>query len=399
MKKILFVVNTMGRAGAELSLLSLLRKLEGKEYDIFLYALIGQGELIKEVPSYVKILNPVFSTESVLSKAGRRRLVKTVFKAFMKNGRYIWKLSYLVRNLTEMLKKGRIQLDKLFWRILANGAAHFPENFDLAVAWLEGGSAYYVADWVRAEKKVAFIHIDYEKAGYTKEMDKNCWEHFNSIFAVTGDARKKFLTVYPEYRERTAVFSNIIDQDYIKCRAEEMGGFTDKYDGMRILTVGRLAYQKGYDIAVEAMKILKDSGYYVKWYVLGEGDQRRSLEKKIALLGLEKDFVLLGAVDNPYPYYKQTDLYVHAVRFEGQGIAVLEALTLGCAVIVSDYCSSHEQIGNGKYGNFCDMTPESIAKSIRILLDDRERREELGRIASTKTVPEGQEKLLFQLLI
>lgn len=398
MKKILFVVNTMGRAGAELSLLSLLKKLGGKGYEISLYVLVGQGEMIKEVPPYVKLLNPVFSTESVLSKAGRRRLVKIVFTALLKNGGYIRKFSYIVRNLAGMLGRGRIQPDKLLWRILADGAVRFPENFDLAVAWLEGGSAYYVADWVKAEKKAAFIHIDYEKAGYTKEMDRNCWVHFDKIFAVTGDAREKFLAVYPEYKEKTAVFPNIIDQEYIRYRAEEEGGFPDEYDGMRILTVGRLTYQKGYDIALEAMKILKDSGCHVKWYVLGDGDRRESLERKIALLGLEKDFMLLGSVENPYPYYKQTDLYVHAVRFEGQGIAVLEAQTLGCAVIVSDYCGSREQIGDGKYGDSCELTPEGIAESIRILLDDREHREELKRMASTKKVPEGQENLLFELL-
>lgn len=399
MKKILFVVNTMGRAGAELSLLSLLKKIGGKGYDISLYVLIGQGELIKEVPTYVRILNPVFSVESVLSKTGRQRLVKIVLKVFFKNGGYIRKSGYIIRILAGMLKKRRIQMDKLFWRIVVDGAMRFQENFDLAVAWMEGGSAYYVADWVKAEKKAAFIHIDYEKAGYTKEMDRNCWAHFDKIFAVTSDTRKKFLTIYPEYKDKTAVFPNIIDQEYIRHRAEEVGGFTDEYDGIRILTVGRLAYQKGYDIAIEAMKMLKDSGCHVRWYVLGEGDQRVNLEKKIALLGLDKDFVLLGAVENPYPYYKQTDLYVHAVRFEGQGIAVLEAQTLGCAVIVSDYCGSREQIEDGKYGDFCELTPEGITKSIRILLNDKEHREELKWMASMKKVPEGQEKLFFELLM
>ena len=46
MKKILFVINTMGRAGAEVSLLRLLKKMNSKEYDISLYVLTGQGEMI-----------------------------------------------------------------------------------------------------------------------------------------------------------------------------------------------------------------------------------------------------------------------------------------------------------------------------------------------------------------
>ena len=64
------------------------------------------------------------------------------------------------------------------------------------------------------------------------------------------------------------------------------------------------------------MKIIKDSGCKARWYVLGEGSEREMLEKKIAQLGLQKDFLLLGAVENPYPYYVQTDIYVHATGKE-----------------------------------------------------------------------------------
>ena len=194
------------------------------------------------------------------------------------------------------------------------------------------------------------------------------------------------------------VFNNMIDQEYIRGRAKEAGGFSDDYSGKRILTVGRLAYQKGYDVAIDAMKLLKDYGHHVRWYALGEGGQRKKLERKIDSLGLKEDFLLLGSVDNPYPYYAQTDLYVHAVRYEGQGIAVLEAQTLGCPVIVSDYCDSKDQIENGKYGISCELKPETIAASIISLLEDDKYRSELGKRAATKRVAEGQEKLLLDLL-
>ena len=122
MKKILFVVNTLGRAGAELSLLSLLRKLNGKGYELSLYVLMNQGEMIKEVPSYVRIKNTGFSSQSVLSRAGRYGLIKAVLKAFFRNGGYIRKLRTMVKNLIHMLRIGRIQTDKLLWRVAADGA-------------------------------------------------------------------------------------------------------------------------------------------------------------------------------------------------------------------------------------------------------------------------------------
>ena len=54
-KKILFVINTLGRAGAETALITLLKKLPENEYDISLYVLCGQGELVRELPTYVHL--------------------------------------------------------------------------------------------------------------------------------------------------------------------------------------------------------------------------------------------------------------------------------------------------------------------------------------------------------
>lgn len=398
MKRILFVINTMGRAGAERALLGLLRKLEGQPCEVSLYVLLGQGEMIGELPPGVRLLNHAFSEADVLSEEGRRQLAKTVRRAFFRNGGYLKKLRSMAGSLTSQLKHGRVRLDKLLWRVVSDGAERFDERFDLAVAWIEGGSAYYTADWVQADKKAAFVHVDYEKAGYSRELDQDCWEQFDRIFAVSEDCRAAFLRVYPELGGRTEVFRNIISQEEIRRRGREPGGFSDNYQGTRLLTVGRLTYQKGYDIAIEAMKLLKDAGCPVRWYVLGEGDQRRRLEKQIARLGLQEDFVLLGAVENPYPYYAQADIYVHATRFEGQSIAVWEALTLGCPIIISNCCGSGGQIEGGKYGVSCELTPEGVARSVRGLLEDPEKRESLARRALEKETPQGQERQFLALL-
>ncbi len=57
MKKILFVINTLGGAGAERALLELLTRFTPEKYEVSLYILLGQGELIHQVPAYVRILN------------------------------------------------------------------------------------------------------------------------------------------------------------------------------------------------------------------------------------------------------------------------------------------------------------------------------------------------------
>lgn len=80
--------------------------------------------------------------------------------------------------------------------------------------------------------------------------------------------------------------------------------------------------------------------------------------------------MLLGAVENPYPYYAQADLYVHATRFEGKSIAIQEAQVLGCPVIASDCNGNREQIESGVDGILCKLSPEDIAKCIEELIAD-----------------------------
>lgn len=396
MKKILFTINTLGLAGAEVAMLSLLKQLDPKEYEVSLFVMTGQGELRNRVPNYVKILNSTYSDSSVLSAEGRKHLIKTVLKALVLKGKAITLLPYLCKHVLKQLKEGKIRPDKLLWRVISDGAQRFEEEYDLAVAYLEGASTYYVTDHVKAKKKATFLHVDYSEAGYSRSLDKECYLRFDKVFTVSDEVKDSFLKVYPDCAHKTQVFHNILNQDDIREKAKLPGGFQDDYEGFRILTVGRLTQQKAYDIAIEAMKLLKDKGIKARWYVLGEGDQRTMLEARIELLGLQNDFILLGATDNPYPYYVQADLYVHATRFEGKSIAIQEAQTLGCPMVVSDCSGNREQVIQGVDGVLCDLTPEDICASIMLLYENEEKRVLLGREAAKKqlTNPEEVNKLL-----
>ena len=120
-------------------------------------------------------------------------------------------MQYVIQNFFRMKKTGNIQPDKLLWRVISDGADRFSETFDLAVAYLEGGSAYYVADHVNAKKKAAFVHIAYGNSGYTREMDRDCYEKMDQIFTVSQETRRHFLEFYPEYEKKVQVFHNILD--------------------------------------------------------------------------------------------------------------------------------------------------------------------------------------------
>lgn len=396
-KKLLFVINTMGQGGAETALLELLRRLDPENYELSLLVLLGQGELIDRLPSYVRLLNGEYDATSVLTADGRKHLRRHVLKTMFRRGAVFRALPYLTGQLCAMLRRRRLLVDKLLWRVAAMGAPRFRERFDMAVAYLEGGSAYYVADYVDADVKAGFIHIDYVQAGYTRSLDRDCYTKFQRVFCVSDEVKNVFTTVYPEVE--CQIFHNLISQERIRERAKEPGGFSDGYQGVRILTVGRLNAQKAFEVSVGAMRMLKEAGVQARWYVLGEGEERARLEACVREQGLQEDFLLPGTVSNPYPYFAQADLYVHATRYEGKSIAIQEAQTLGCAVLVSDCSGNREQVEDGVDGLLCELTERAVCDGVLRLLREPGLRERLGRSAAEKKLEDGEEtdKLLSLL--
>lgn len=387
MKKLLFIINTLGCGGAERAMLNLFGALDSEEYEISLFVLTGQGELIRELPENVRLLNKHYKETSVLTKKGRRLLMLSVLKAGIGKGLFFRRAPYLIKNYLNMRRNGKILPDKLFWRLLSDGAPCINKEYDLAVAYLEGGATYYAADRVKAKKKAAFVHIDYEKAGYSRDLDLNCYEKFDRIFTVSDEVKEHFLRVYPECEEKTSVFNNIINQERIRKMAEQGEVFDDGFKGIRILTVGRLTYQKRYDIAIRAMALLKEkSGMPVRWYVLGEGELHKELEQQIKAAGLQNDFILMGVKENPYPYYKGCDFYVHATEYEGKSIAIQEAQTLGKAILATDCSGNREQLEDGVDGRLCALSPEEISEQLLNMINNPEMCKSFGETAKQKVL-------------
>ena len=399
-KKLLFVINTLGCGGAERAMLNLFDALDPKKYEISLFVLTGQGELSHALPKHVRLLNRDYKDVSVLTGEGRKLLIRSVLRAGSKKGLFLRRASYLLKNFWDMRRRGKILPDKLCWRLLADGAPLIRKEYDLAVAYLEGGATYYVAEHVKARKKAAFVHIDYGKAGYTRKLDRDCYQKFDRIFTVSDEVRAHFLEVYPEHEKKVSVFHNLINQERIRQMAEQGSGFDDEFQGYRILTVGRLTQQKRYDIAIQAMALLKEKcSVPVRWYVLGEGELRESLRQQIKDAGVEQEFIFLGVKENPFPYYKNCDLYVHATGFEGKSIAIQEAQTLGKPILATDCSGNREQIVHDVDGRMCPLDPKCVSEEIFWMIAHPEKCKAYGEQAKKKTLNSTTGFEAFQALI
>ena len=321
-----------------------------------------------------------------ISREGKKKLNKKVFRRLFTRGALFKNIPYLIKNISVMLKQKKIHADKLLWRVMSDSGMSLDKEYDMAIAYLEGGSTYFVHDHVKAKQKFTFLHVDYSYAGYSRKLDKNCYLDFDRIFTVSGEVKESFEKIYPECADRTFIFHNLIDRKEIIRKAELPGGFEDTYNGKRILTVGRLTVQKAYETAIDAMKLLKDQGVNVRWYVLGEGELKEQLQQKIDSLGLTGDFILLGAKENPYPYYKQCDIYVHATGYEGKSIAIQEAQILKKPILATDCSGNREQIEQGIDGRLCTLIPESIGDEILWMIEHPKECQSYGEKAEKKVL-------------
>ena len=163
--------------------------------------------------------------------------------------------------------------------------------------------------------------------------------------------------------------------------------------------MGRLHYQKGYDIAIEVLARMREDGYNVRWYVIGEGMERGRLEQLIRERRVAASFILMGARENPYPYMKQADIYVHATRFEGKSIAIEEAQILGKAIVASDCTGNSEQIVSGYDGSLVPLKVDSLVYELERVIDNPNLRKDYMEHVREKRLdfPEDLEGMLAML--
>ena len=378
-KKILFVTNTMGRAGAEKCLQALLELLDPEKYDMSVYSIINRGELYSDMPEYVHILNKNPCTKSVLDNAGLAAIGRQILWSLLKKFSFITYIPYFFRVLFHQIKSKHLDFSKLFWMLLARNAKRFNEEYDLAVAFIEGAATYYVADYLKAKKKATYVHIDYLAAGYSPKLDRKYYDKFDRVFCVSDTVRKVFLKAYPDYSQKTFFFHNMVPRERIIRLSKEGQGFTDGFDGLRILTVGRLHYQKAYDLAIPALAELRRRGHNVRWYVIGEGAEEDNLRALIRQNGVEDSFILLGTTPNPYPYIANCDIYSQASRFEGWCIALAESLVLARPVLASRCAGNEEQVTDGETGVLIDLSTENIVEGMEKLITSPELRKKFTR--------------------
>ncbi|WP_309088649.1 glycosyltransferase [Domibacillus sp.] len=376
-KDILISVYDMEIGGIERSLINMLESFDYEKYNVDLLIFHHKGDFLTLIPEKVNVLNEI-NAYSVF----RKPIIHCV-----KEGHYLTSAIRIISKFAANIKANSRKLEEgsgyIQMQLALKYSCYFlpklKKQYDIAIsyAWPHD----ILLKRIKAGKKIAWIHTDYSKLEIDNKVDLNIWTKFDYIVSISEECTKAFLSVYPSLEKKILLVENLTSPAFIKKMAgngQQTARTEVDITDFNLLSVGRLSYVKGFDMAVKALKILHDKGLTnIKWYIIGEGGYKAELEELIRKSNMEKSFILLGKKTNPYPYFKICDLYVQPSRYEGKAVAVTEAKILEKPIVITNYPTAHSQIQDGREGVICELSEKGLAQAIELFFKNNKLKDNL----------------------
>lgn len=371
--KLLIVAQNFQMGGIQRALINMLDVLStNKNIDIDLFV-FGDGPLLEEVPKSVKVIK------------GKRslRLAATPF-SIVKNSS---KLIDVLLRIFLMLKVRLMGSTKFYHSLFTK--ENRLSKYDIAISYFNDapnnyfnqGTNQFVDEFVDAKKKIAWIHTDPLVANFDKDDCKNKYKNFDLIVCVSNAVSKKFKEFLPDYAEKVKTVYNFFPIDKIKIMGSEKTNELPQSDKVSLVTVGRIDNhtKRLYIIPEVVNKLVKFNITNFQWIVVGDGPDLFFLKKRVDELGINKYLVFIGNKLNPYPYIKNSSLFVLVSRYEGYPMVIGESLILGTPVLTTNFAAASEQISNGQNGFIVDMDEDAIFSELSDTLKHYEKIEKVKK--------------------
>jgi glycogen(starch) synthase len=224
--------------------------------------------------------------------------------------------------------------------------------------------------------------VDKHPQSYIHGVERWIANRSDRVIACSYYMREQIADIFGVPDERIAVIPNGIDPEDLQPHDEpELRRLRSAFaapEEKLVLLIGRLVYEKGFQLALEAMPSLIEAVPNTRFLVAGSGTHEQELRRQAAELGLLEHGTFLGWIgdDVLHSLYPIADVCVVPSIYEPFGLVALEAMASGCPCIVADTGGLREVVPREDVGlRFRARDPESLAEvAIRVLSDD-----ELGR--------------------
>lgn len=264
----------------------------------------------------------------------------------------------------------------------ASRGFHIDEDYDVAIAFYNDtfdkngkmivtGDYNFVLQCVKAKRKIAWIHNDPAKCGFSYTISKKIFFHYDAIVNVSSECKRLFDKIIPDYISKSYVVYNMFDINEIKKMSRQYDNPYKNGDKLHFVTVARLnEEQKKISRVLEACLKLKEDGYTnYDWTIVGEGNDKKDYLKYVNSNKLDEFVSLVGLKSNPYPYMLYADAFVLTSLYEGYPMTVKEAQILTCPTLVTNFGSAKESIIDECEGLIYDNSSDGVYRMMRRILE------------------------------
>ncbi len=231
--------------------------------------------------------------------------------------------------------------------------------------------------------------VDKHPQSYIHGVERWISNRSDRVIACSAYMREQIADIFAVPEARIAVIPNGIDPDDLPLGEQsELDRLRSEFaapDEKLVLLIGRLVYEKGFQIALEAMPELIERVPGTRFLVAGSGTHEAQLKKQATDLGLMEHGTFLGWIgdDVLHLLYRIADVCVVPSIYEPFGLVALEAMASGCPCIVADTGGLREVVPHGEVGlRFRTRDPEALGGMVERVLTDAELREGLIAEAS-----------------
>jgi glycogen(starch) synthase len=262
--------------------------------------------------------------------------------------------------------------------------------------WLVAGAAVAIAERLRCPYLTTIHATEYGRhQGWVEKHPQSYIHGIETWMAGRADhvitcshyMRDHVLDVYDIDHRKVVVIPNGIDPADLQPVGDldELRARFAAPDERLVLLVGRLVYEKGFQLALDAMpQVIRRAGR-VRFLVAGSGTHEGELRKQARRLGLMRHGTFMGWIgdDVLHSLYRIADLCVVPSIYEPFGLVALEAMASGCPCIVADTGGLREVVPNADVGlRFRSRNPRALATMVQRVLTDDALRERLVAEAS-----------------
>lgn len=316
------------------------------------------GELLSQLPEDIQLI------------IDEMRSFKDIFKEDLRKLRIAKLVQDVIYYARIKLKKDNV--DNYRYLVQRHGYICDTE-FDCAISY-HGQSPERLLNLLyrtHAKKKVAWIHGEFNNSADHYRRMNAYYEQMDGMFFISKLTMDSFFEKFCVDRDKCVVYYNPLDIQEVleKAQLPCEPAFDQKY--INLLTVGRISAEKGQDMIPAVARKLLDAGYKVRWYIVGDGDNRPKVEALIRSYAVEDSVILLGTRTNPYCYMKVCDVYVQPSYTEGYSTTICEAGVLGKAVICTENCGIREVLTAGEEAIFVSADIDALTDGICTLLENQ----------------------------